>query len=131
MAPDRSNADEAQARRGRLGHGRCGTRRGQPRATTGEQQQREARPCVGERAHGSAREGQAGWRGASVTAARRKGEEGGAHSRWRGAGAARRGGDGERGDERMRPMENNAGVAREEPVVLAGCSDGRRGAGRR
>ena len=42
-----------------------------------------------------------------------------------------RGGDGERGDERMRPMENNAGVAREEPVVLTGGSDGRRGVGRR
>ena len=42
-----------------------------------------------------------------------------------------RGGDGERGDERTQTMENDVGVAREELVVLAGCSDGRRNAGRR
>jgi hypothetical protein len=44
---------------------------------------------------------------------------------------AGRGDDGERGDERMRTMENDVGFAREGPVVLTGCSDGRRGAGRR
>ena len=35
------------------------------------------------------------------------------------------------GDGRMRTKENNACVAREVPVVLDGCFDGRRGVGRR
>ena len=46
---------------------------------------------------------------------------------------AGRGGDGSRGGRAAsrRPKENNMGVSREEPVVLASCIDGRRGASRR
>ena len=46
-----------------VGRDRCGTGRGQPRARTGEQQQREARP----RAREAVREVQAGRRGAPVS----------------------------------------------------------------
>jgi len=46
-----------------VGRGRCGTGRGQPRATTGEQRQWEVRPHAGV----AVREVQAGRRGAAVS----------------------------------------------------------------